>query len=63
MSKELESLLSEAKKVTVTGEHREAQRLSFAYGNTHFENQQITKATVQEAAEALCTGDEKDKTR
>jgi hypothetical protein len=36
---------------------REAQRRSFAYGNTHIENERITRATIDQAAEALAKVD------
>lgn len=50
---ELARLIDLAKKAPITAEHREAQRRSFAYGNTHFENDAITRETVAEAAELL----------
>ena len=53
MSKELEMLLDASRKRRTTHEEEEAQRRSFAYGNTHFENERITRETVDKAAEAL----------
>jgi hypothetical protein len=53
MSQELIELIEAAKGVLMTEIQVEEQRVSFAYGNTHFENEQITRATVQEAAEQL----------
>ncbi len=37
-------------------EEREAQRRSFAFGNTHFENPLITRDMIDRAAERLSTG-------
>ncbi|MEY4515501.1 MAG: hypothetical protein RLZZ450_7623 [Pseudomonadota bacterium] len=50
---DLEKLLREARQVRMTPEQQEAQRRSFAYGNTHFENSRITRETVDRAAEEL----------
>lgn len=55
MSKELEMLLEVSRNRETTPAEQEAQRRSFAYGNTHFENERITKETVDRAAEALKT--------
>ena len=53
MTKEPEQLLAAAKTAKITPEQSEEQRRSFAYGNTHIENSQITRETVNEEAEAL----------
>lgn len=53
MTNALEALLEKAKKVQPSPEHREEQRRSFAYGNTHFENNRITREMVDEQAEKL----------
>lgn len=53
MSEELLKLMAIAEGQPMTQEQREAQRRSFAYGNTHFENTEITRETVDQAAEAL----------
>ena len=53
MTSALEALLEKAKKVQPSLEHREEQRRSFAYGNTHFENSRITREMVDEQAEEL----------
>lgn len=55
MSKKLNELLELAKHVNMTEAQLEQQRISFAYGNTKFENERITKDTVTEAAEKLRT--------
>ncbi len=53
MTSELQKLIEAAKLVEPTPEHREEQRRSFAYGNTHFENQTITRDMVDQQAEKL----------
>lgn len=53
MSRELKMLLEKAKLVTMTGEQKEAQRRSFAYGNAKIENPRITRQTVDQEAEQL----------
>ena len=50
MSARLERLLKDARKVRMTPEEREAQRISFAYGNTKLANPRITRAIVVAAA-------------
>lgn len=49
----LAQLLDAARKRPVSAQERELQRRSFAYGNTHAENDRITRATVDQAAERL----------
>ena len=49
----LELLLGAAKKHKTTKEEMEKQRRSFAYGNTHIENERITRQTVDRQAESL----------
>jgi hypothetical protein len=44
----LNYLMEKAKKVSMTPEEQVAQRRSFAYGNSAFENPNITKAIVIE---------------
>jgi hypothetical protein len=63
MSDELDKLIERAKALEVSPESREAQRRSFAYGNTHFENEQITRDTVARAAERLAAGAGSDGTK
>ena len=53
MQDRLRELIAQASTAKMSLEEREAQRLSFAYGNTHFENGQITRATIQHAAQRL----------
>ncbi|MFN0165218.1 MAG: hypothetical protein ACKV22_02210 [Bryobacteraceae bacterium] len=61
MSEELEALLQASRKHKVDAAEKEAQRRSFAYGNTHFENENITRDTVDRAAETLKLQDAKDR--
>ena len=53
MADELSVLIELAKNVTMTPEEREAQRRSFAYGNTQIENSRITRRMIDEEADAL----------
>ncbi len=52
-TRELDQLIARARRYDLTPEEQEAQRQSFAYGNTHFENKRITKKTIREAAQTL----------
>jgi hypothetical protein len=49
----LKTLIEVARSYTMKPAEREAQRRSFAYGNTHFENPLITREMVDEQAERL----------
>ena len=53
MDKNLEYLIEWAKKHQITEDEHTAQVRSFAYGNTHLENERITKADIDEAMNAL----------
>lgn len=53
MSKELQQLIDRARQHKMTEAEREAQIRSFAYGNTHFENQTITRADIDQAARSV----------
>lgn len=53
MTDALKILIEAAKKVRPSAEHREKQRRSFAYGNTAFENERITRSMIDEQAERL----------
>lgn len=57
-SEELTQLLDLARNASLSPSEAEAQRRSFAFGNTHFENEDITRTTVDRAAEALVLEDE-----
>jgi len=50
---ELERLIDAAKRRIFPEAEREAQRRSFAYGNTKIENSRITRETVDQQAEKL----------
>lgn len=50
---ELNALIERARSVTMTPAEQEAQRRSFAFGNTSFENDRITRETIDRAAEKL----------
>ncbi len=53
MTDNLQKLLDAAKTAKPSPEHREEQRRSFVYGNTHFENELITREMVDREAEKL----------
>jgi hypothetical protein len=53
----LQELLNKAKNSTMSARDRETQRQSFAYGNSHFENEAITRETVRRESEKLKTPD------
>jgi hypothetical protein len=53
MTDDLKKLIDAAKTANPSAEHREQQRRSFVYGNTHFENQLITREMVDREAEKL----------
>ena len=57
MSDELIELLEAAKGKEMTAVELEEQRISFAYGNTHFENERITRDMVRAAAARLKADD------
>ena len=58
MSKSLEELIQIARKYRMTPEERDDQVRSFAYGNTHFENEDITRADIDQAFEQVRGGRE-----
>ncbi|MGA2599376.1 MAG: hypothetical protein ABSH09_20570 [Bryobacteraceae bacterium] len=60
MSSDLELLIEAARKREISPAEQEEQRRSFAYGNTHFENESITREIIDRAAEALKAEDEKN---
>jgi hypothetical protein len=59
MGDELKNLIEVAKRIAPTPEHREEQRRSFAYGNTAFENERITREMIDRQAEKLADADAK----
>lgn len=50
---DLEKLIAQAKTARPSAADQEAQRRSFAYGNTKIENDRITHAIVKDAAKAI----------
>jgi hypothetical protein len=48
MTKDLEELIERTRKIEMTPEQIGEQRRSFAYGNTHIENERITREMVNE---------------
>lgn len=53
MTERLQELIEKAKSVAMSDSDKEAQRRSFAYGNAHIENEQVTKQMVDEAADRI----------
>ncbi len=53
MSERLKELLAKTRTIKMSPEQRESQRQSFAYGNTKFENDRITRDTVGRASRNL----------
>lgn len=53
MTDALKTLLEAARKVEMTPNDVEDQRVSFAYGNTKIENNRITRETVIKEARSL----------
>jgi hypothetical protein len=47
----------------MAGEQREAQRRSFAYGNTNLSNRAVTRETVDQAADRLDAADDDPRRR
>ena len=48
MTKELQELVERARNIEMTPAELREQRLSFVYGNTHIENERITREMVAE---------------
>ena len=53
MNQDLQYLIELAKRHQITAEEHEAQVRSFAYGNTHFEDETITREDIDRAVESL----------
>ncbi len=58
MTEKLAALIEKARSVRMTARENEEQRRSFAYGNTKIENDRITRAMIDEQAEALRSASE-----
>lgn len=48
MTRELEKLVEKSREITMTPEQEAEQRRSFAYGNTHIENERITRELIED---------------
>ncbi len=48
MTRELQELIDRTRKIEMTANQMREQRRSFAYGNTHIENDRITREMVAE---------------
>jgi hypothetical protein len=53
MSEHLQKLIDASRTRTMSEAEKEAQRRSFAYGNAHIENERVTRAMVDEAADKI----------
>jgi hypothetical protein len=53
MSIELQLLIAKARKYKMTAVERDEQVRSFAYGNTHFENETIRRSDIDTAMTSL----------
>ena len=53
MSEQLTELMQAARGKGMSGEEKEAQRRSFAYGNAHIENDRVTREMVAASAEKI----------
>lgn len=53
MTAALQELIAKAKKIQMDDNQMREQRLSFVYGNTHIENDRITREMVAEADERV----------
>jgi hypothetical protein len=51
MTEKLAALIERARTLKVSPEHLEAQRRSFAYGNTKIENDLITREMIDQLAD------------
>ena len=57
MTQELEELVERARKIEMTPDQLREQRRSFVYGNTHIENERITREMVAEVDARLEAGE------
>lgn len=53
MTKELQELVDRTREIEMTPNQLREQRRSFAYGNTHIENERITREMVAEVEARL----------
>ena len=52
MTERLATLMERARAVQMSGAQKEAQRRSFAFGNTKIENEKVTREMVERAVDA-----------
>jgi hypothetical protein len=57
MAKNLKELVERARNLQMTPAQLREQRRSFVYGNTHIENELITREMVEEADRAVESGE------
>jgi hypothetical protein len=57
VTKELEELIQRARQIEMTPEQAAEQRRSFAYGNTHIENDRITRELIADLDRKLSSRD------
>ncbi|HEX9274920.1 MAG TPA: hypothetical protein VGA51_00780 [Casimicrobiaceae bacterium] len=55
--RQLDELVAEVRKITVTAEQLGEQRRSFAYGNARIENERITREMIAEADRKIMADD------
>lgn len=55
MTNELDFLIKAARRYTMTKDEQRAQIKSFAFGNTHMENDRITREDIESAMDTLQT--------
>lgn len=60
---DLDQLIEKARKIEMTPDQEREQRRSFVYGNTHIENERITRALVAEADELVSESRSKDRSK
>ena len=53
MTKELQELIEKSRNIEMTPEQQAQQRRSFAYGNTHIENERITRELIADLDKKL----------
>jgi hypothetical protein len=56
MTKELEELIERSRKIEMTPDQAAQQRRSFAYGNTHIENDRITRELIADVDRKVASG-------
>jgi len=53
MAVDIADLIEKSKAIRMSEQDKEMQRRSFAFGNTHFENANITRDMISTAADAI----------